>query len=199
MGERGDLAARIADCRLCAARFAATASGHAPRPVVWFAASARILVAGQAPGVRVHGSGLPFDDASGERLRDWMGIDRAVFYDRARIAVVPMAFCFPGQDGRGGDLPPPPICAKTWRAAVMGELPGLRLSLLLGGAAQAWHLGRAPVAQRVAEWRHWAAQGVFPLPHPSWRNSGWLQRHPWFAAELLPELRLAVARMLEAE
>lgn len=193
------LAGRIAGCELCAARFAATATRHRPRPVVWFEEGARILVSGQAPGARVHASGLPFDDASGERLRDWMGIDRAAFYDRARVAVVPMAFCFPGYDAKGADLPPPPLCARTWRAAVLARLPRVRLTLLVGGAAQAWHLGRAPVAARVAAWRDLAATGVFPLPHPSWRNSGWLSRNPWFADELVPALRGAVADLLEAQ
>lgn len=190
---------RIAACRLCAQRFAATVTGHQPRPVVWFRSKARILVAGQAPGARVHASGLPFDDASGERLRDWMGIGREAFYDRDHVAVVPMAFCFPGYDAKGSDLPPPPICAATWRAEVMEALPLVQLTLLIGGAAQGWHLGRAPVSARVAAWRDPAARGVFPLPHPSWRNTGWLKRNPWFEADLVPELRAAVARVLEAE
>ncbi len=193
------LSERIAECRLCAQRFAATETGHQPRPVVWFRSSARILVAGQAPGARVHASGIPFDDASGERLRDWMGLSREAFYDRDHAAVVPMAFCFPGYDAKGSDLPPPPICAATWRAEVMAALPSVRLTLLIGGAAQGWHLGRGPVAARVAAWRETAAQGVFPLPHPSWRNTGWLKRNPWFEADLVPELRAAVARVLEAE
>ena len=188
----------IAACRLCADRFAATATAHAPRPVVWYRASARILVAGQAPGARVHASGLPFDDASGARLRDWMGVGRDEFYDRDRVAVVPVAFCFPGYDAKGSDLPPPPICAATWRARVLADLPAVRLTLLVGGAAQGWHLGKAPVAGRVAGWRDLAARGIYPLPHPSWRNTGWLKRNPWFAAELVPQLRAAVARVLEA-
>jgi uracil-DNA glycosylase len=190
---------RIAGCRLCAEQFAATVTGHEPRPVVWFRPSARVLVAGQAPGARVHASGLPFDDASGERLRDWMGIEREAFYDLTRVAVVPMAFCFPGYDAKGSDLPPPPICAATWQGEVMAALPGVRLTLLIGGAAQAWHLGRAPVSARVAAWREPAGRGVFPLPHPSWRNTGWLKRNPWFEADLVPELRSAVAAVLEAE
>ena len=196
---RTTLADRLAACRLCAGRFAATTTAHAPRPVVWFRPAARLLISGQAPGARGHASGLPFDDASGDRLRDWMGLERARFHDRDLVAVVPMAFCFPGYDAKGSDLPPPPICAATWRAEVLAELTQVRLTLLVGGAAQGWHLGKGAVADRVAAWRSHAAQGVFPLPHPSWRNTGWLQRNPWFEAELVPELRLAVARTLEAE
>ena len=191
-----ELGQEIAACRLCADRFAATATAHAPRPVVWFDARARILVSGQAPGARVHASGRPFDDASGQRLRDWMGVTPEVFYDRARVAVVPMAFCFPGYDAKGSDLPPPPVCALTWRARVLAGLPQVRLTLLVGGAAMGWHLGRGPVAAQVAAWRVQAARGIFPLPHPSWRNTGWLNRNPWFQAELVPELRAAVARVM---
>lgn len=197
--EQAELWRRLAACRLCTQVFAATVTAHSPRPVVWFRSSARILVAGQAPGARVHASGLPFDDPSGERLRDWMGLDRTAFYDLARVAVVPMAFCFPGYDAKGADLVPPPICAATWRGQVLASLPAVRLTLLIGVAAQGWHLGKGAVADRVADWRSHAARGVFPLPHPSWRNTGWLKRNPWFAAELVPQLRVAVAKVLEAE
>ena len=192
------LLARIGACRLCAERFAATATGHAPRPVLRAAPTARILVAGQAPGARVHASGLPFDDPSGDRLRDWMGIDRATFYDQSRVAVVPMAFCFPGYDAKGSDLPPPSICARTWRAAVIAELPRVELTLLVGGYAQAWHLGsarRKNVTETVRDWRA-HAPALLPLPHPSWRNTGWLKRNPWFAKEVLPWLKDSVARLL---
>lgn len=199
MTELATVARELAGCRLCAARFAATATAHAPRPIVWFAASARLIIAGQAPGARVHASGRPFDDPSGVRLRDWMGVTPEQFYDRARVAVVPMAFCFPGYDAKGSDLPPPGICAVTWRARVLAGLPGVRLTLLVGGAAMKWHLGAGPVSTRVAEWRIWAARGIYPLPHPSWRNTGWLKRNPWFEAELVPELRAAVARLLEEQ
>ena len=192
------LVARISGCRLCADRFAATATAHAPRPVLRAQPTARILVAGQAPGARVHASGLPFDDPSGDRLRDWMGIDRATFYDQSRVAVVPMAFCFPGYDARGSDLPPPPVCARTWRAEVMAELPRVELTLLVGGYAQAWHLGARRGRNLTETVRDWRAHtpAMVPLPHPSWRNTGWLKRNPWFAEEVLPWLRARVARLL---
>jgi uracil-DNA glycosylase len=191
-----DLTERIEACRICADRFAATATGHAPRPVVWFRPGARLLIAGQAPGARVHASGRPFTDASGDRLRDWLGLDDAAFYDRTRVAIVPMAFCFPGYDAKGADLPPPPVCAATWRDAVMAALPGVRMTVLVGGAAMRWHLGRGPVAGMVAGWRAPAAQGLWPLPHPSWRNTWWLRRNPWFEADVLPALRAAVAGVM---
>ena len=186
---------RISACRICADRFAATATAHAPRPVVWFSPGARVLVAGQAPGARVHASGRPFSDPSGDRLRDWMGVDEAAFYDMARIAIVPMAFCFPGYDAKGADLPPPPVCARTWRDGVMAALKAVRLTLVVGGAAQRWHLGARNVTQAVTGWRNHAPQ-VFPLPHPSWRNTGWLKRNPWFEAELIPALRARVQEVL---
>jgi uracil-DNA glycosylase len=195
----GALAQEIAACRLCAARFAATATGHPPRPVVWFRPGARLLIAGQAPGARVHASGRPFTDASGDRLRDWTGLSVPDFYDLSRVAIVPMAFCFPGYDAKGADLPPPALCAQTWRARVMAALAGVRLRLLVGGAAIRWHLGRRDVTATVADWRSHAAAGVFPLPHPSWRNTGWLKRNPWFEADLVPALRAAVRAVMEAE
>lgn len=192
------IGAELAACRVCSARFAATATAHEPRPVVWFGANARILMAGQAPGARVHTSGRPFTDASGDRLRDWTGLASETFYDLTRVAIVPMAFCFPGYDAKGADLPPPPVCAQLWRARVLATLSGIRLTLLVGGAAQRWHLGAGKVADQVAAWRAHLAGGVIPLPHPSWRNTGWLKRNPWFEAELLPDLRQAVDRALAA-
>ena len=195
----GDLRA----CTLCSARFAATVTAHAPRPIVWFRPSARVLVAGQAPGARVHATGVPFHDASGARLRDWMGVTSEQFYDLDRVAIVPMAFCFPGYDAKGSDLLPPPICAATWRAPVMQALPRVRLRLLVGGVAMRWHLGPLPiygsVAQTVADWRHHAGTGSYPMPHPSWRNTGWLRKNPWFETDLVPHLQRAVARVLEED
>ncbi len=194
---RHDLAAEIAACRLCAERFAATATRHAPRPVPWFEAGARLLIAGQAPGKRVHEAGRPFADASGTRLRAWLGLGEAAFYDRSRVAVVPMAFCFPGYDASGADLPPPKLCAQTWHRRVMAEIGEPRLRVLVGGHAHRWHLGGSEsVTARVADWRCWAPD-VFVLPHPSWRNTGWLRRNPWFEAELLPALRERVADVME--
>ena len=191
------LTEEIRACRLCAARFAATASAHAPRPVPWLSATAPILLCGQAPGARVHALGRPFDDPSGDRLRDWLGVDRATFYDRARFAVLPMAFCFPGYDAKGADLPPPAVCAATWRARALAAMPAVRLTLLIGGYAHRWHLGGAarPVSDTVRDWRAAGPQAL-PLPHPSWRNTAWLRRNPWFEAELVPELRARVARLL---
>ena len=191
------LLARISACRLCAERFAATQTAHEPRPVVRVSPGARILIAVQAPGARVHASGLPFDDPSGNRLRDWMGIDRATFYDTSRIAVVPMAFCFPGYDARGSDLPPPPVCAKTWRAELLGSLPKVELTLVVGQYAQAWHMGPARAKTLTGTVRDWRSHGpaLLPLPHPSWRNTAWLKKNPWFAEEILPWLRSQVARL----
>ena len=182
----------IKGCRLCKDRFAATTTGHAPRPVVWFTRPARLLIAGQAPGKRVHDSGQPFTDPSGDRLRDWLGLGRAAFYDQARVAIVPMAFCFPGYDAAGSDLPPPAICRKTWHARVMAALPDIRLKVLVGGAAQRWHLDtKAGVAETVRAWRDHAPD-IFVLPHPSWRNTAWLKKNPWFEGEVLPALKARV-------
>ena len=185
----------IRACALCADRFAKTATAHQPRPVVWFQPGARILVVGQAPGARVHDSGKPFTDPSGDRLRDWMGIGPEIFYDQSKVAIVPMAFCFPGYNAKGSDLPPPPVCAKTWRAQVMETLGQVPLTLVIGGYAQKWHLGaKAGVTETVTQWQSYAPD-VFPLPHPSWRNTAWLKKHPWFAETLLPSLQ---ARIKEA-
>ncbi|MXQ09537.1 uracil-DNA glycosylase family protein [Alphaproteobacteria bacterium GH1-50] len=193
-----DLKAELTACTICRARFAATHTAHRPNPVVWFNGSARILIASQAPGLRVHRENKPFWDRSGTRLREWMGIDEATFYDRDRVAIVPMAFCFPGYNASGSDLPPPPVCAATWRDRIMERLEGIRLTLLIGGYAQKWHLGadaRAGVTRTVMDWRS-VGPDVMPLPHPSWRNTAWLGKNPWFEAELLPTLRLRVKEAL---
>lgn len=199
MAEASDLIARARACRLCADRFAATATAHAPSPVVWLRPGARILIAGQAPGLRVHQSGRPFDDPSGVRLRAWMGIDEDTFWDPSRIAFLPMALCFPGYDAKGADLPPPALCAQTWRHDLLAALGDMPLVLLVGAAAQRWHLGRAAMrgglTASVAAWRTSPAP-FFPLPHPSWRNSAWIKRNPWFTDELLPDLRHRIARAL---
>jgi uracil-DNA glycosylase len=189
----------IRSCRICVDHPIGKPLPHAPRPVIRGSATARILIAGQAPGTRVHASGKPFTDPSGDRLRAWMGVDEATFYDEARIAIVPMGFCFPGLDARGGDLPPRRECAPAWRVPVMAELPAVKLVLAVGLHAQRWHLGRLArkgLTETVADWRRLLdAEGgpaVIPLPHPSWRNSGWLRRNPWFETELLPVLRARI-------
>ena len=191
-----DLAQDIRACRICADRFAATATGHEPRPVIWAKPGARILIAGQAPGARVHESGRPFTDPSGDRLRDWLGIGEDIFYDQSRLAIVPMAFCFPGYNDKGSDLPPPPVCAKTWHGHVMQALGDVRLRILIGGYALKYHLGwKGRVNDAVAAWRD-HAPGTFVLPHPSWRNTGWLKRNPFFEEDVLPKLRKAVQEAL---
>ncbi|MFQ1702257.1 uracil-DNA glycosylase family protein [Loktanella agnita] len=188
---------RISKCRLCAPRFAATATRHAPRPVVWFEDAPRLLISGQAPGLRVHEAQTPFWDRSGDRLRDWLGIDKDRFYDRAQVAIVPMAFCFPGYDAKGSDLPPPRICAETWHDSVMAAMGDVPLTVIVGGYAHRWHLGRqSSVTQTVRDWRNHAPR-VFPLPHPSWRNTGWLKKNPWFETDLLPALRARVKEVLQ--
>lgn len=184
----------IRACRLCADRFAQTETAHDPRPVFQVSGRARILIAGQAPGMKVYHSGRPFTDPSGDRLRDWLRLDKAQFYDADRVAIVPMAFCFPGYRN-GADLPPPAICARSWRADLLRLMPDLRLTLLIGGYAQKWHLGvKTGVNDTVLGWRD-HLPGAIPLPHPSWRNTAWLKRNPWFEADLLPVLR---ARVKEA-
>lgn len=175
---------------------------HEPRPVCVASSVAPILIAGQAPGTRVHESGKPFTDPSGDRLRDWLGVDAAVFYDPARFAIVPMGFCFPGLDAKGSDLPPRRECAGAWRGQLMARMPQLKLILAIGLYAQSWHLGplrRGSLTETVADWRGILAATeartpVLPLPHPSWRNSGWIRKNPWFDNELLPELKARVSQ-----
>lgn len=191
-----DIEAEIKGCKICADRFAATHTGHEPRPVFHINPSARILIAGQAPGARVHESGLPFTDPSGDRLREWLGVTKDQFYNKDLFAIVPMAFCFPGYNAKGSDLPPPPVCAKTWHADLMSKLQNVKVKLLIGGYAQKWHLGvKTNVTDTVFNWRSQTPK-TFPLPHPSWRNTSWLKKNPWFEKELLPELRRAVAQEL---
>lgn len=168
-----------------------------PRPVLRAASSAHLLIIGQAPGTKVHASGIPWNDASGERLRNWMGVDHDLFYDPARIAIMPMGFCYPGR-GKGGDLPPRPECAPQWHARVRAHLPQVRLTLLIGQYAQAYYLPgpKQPLEDTVRDWRRHLAREMFPLPHPSPRNTLWLKRRPWFEAEVLPELRRALGTCL---
>ncbi len=186
-----DLLSSVRSCRLCA--------GAIPdpiRPVLQAHASARVLIAGQAPGRKVQASGIAFDDASGERLREWMGVDSETFYDPTQIAILPMAFCYPGK-GKSGDLPPPPICAETWRKKLVGQLREIRLTLVIGHYAMGWHLD-TPHRTLTDTVRHWRDidSAVIPLPHPSPRNNIWLSRNPWFGEYLLPALRERVATAL---
>lgn len=190
------LQSRIRTCTLCADRFDATHTRHRPRPVVWFRPGARVLIASQAPGARAHAGRRPFIDPSGDRLRDWLGLDMDTFYDQSRVSIVPMAFCFPGYDAKGSDLPPPAICRSTWHSDVMAHLGQVPLTLVIGGYAHKYHLGvRTGVTDTVARWRDYAP-AVFPLPHPSWRNTAWLKKHPWFEADVLPALRARVKEVL---
>lgn len=192
------LLADIRACRFCVESPKGAPLPHEPRPVLEASSSARLAIFSQAPGARVHGTGRPFTDASGERLRDWLGIGEDIFYDASRVAIVPMGFCFPGHDAKGGDRPPRKECAPLWRARVIAGLPAIRTAVLVGSYAQAWHLGdrAASLTGTVARWRDFAPD-FFPTPHPSWRNNGWLRKNPWFERELLPELRRAVRESLD--
>ncbi|QUD89726.1 uracil-DNA glycosylase family protein [Phenylobacterium montanum] len=187
--------AEIRACRACAEELP-----YEPRPVVRVSADTRILICGQAPGRRVHESGLPFDDPSGDRLRAWMGVDRGTFYGHPAIGVAAMAFCYPGTAPKGGDYPPPPRCAALWRQRLLAELPQVKLTLLVGSYAQAWALGKragANMTETVAAWRS-LLPDLMPLPHPSWRNTAWLKKNPWFEDEAAPYLRTRIVSMLAA-
>ncbi|MEO0881920.1 MAG: uracil-DNA glycosylase family protein [Pseudomonadota bacterium] len=198
MSEIGDslhgLVANVRDCTLCAGEMP-----RDPRPVLQARSSARILIASQAPGNKAANSGIPFSDPSGVRLRDWMGVDEATFYDASKCAIVPMGFCFPGYDKNGGDLPPMKRCAGVWRASLLAQLQRVELTLVIGMYAMSWHLKdrRARnLTETVRNWREFAAEGIFALPHPSWRNTAWLKRNPWFETETLPALKLAISQAL---
>jgi uracil-DNA glycosylase len=185
------LLAEVRACALCK-----DALPFGPRPVLQLHSSARILIASQAPGRKVHETGIPFNDASGDRLRSWLGMSREVFYDEKQVAIVPMGFCYPGT-GKAGDLPPRPECAATWREQLLSRLAKVELTLVIGQYAQMYHFPqeRASLTELVQGWRrHWPA--IVPLPHPSPRNNLWLKRNPWFESELLPELRTLVAEIL---
>ncbi|MBI3439182.1 MAG: uracil-DNA glycosylase family protein [Proteobacteria bacterium] len=186
------LVAEIRACRVCAASLP-----HGPAPVIWVHPDARILIAGQAPGRRVHESGIPWNDPSGDRLRQWMNLDRDRFYDRRNIAVAAMGFCYPGTVN-GADLPPRPECAPLWRPRLLPLMRSVKLTLLVGGYAHRYHLrskAKQTLGETVRAWREYPAN-VMPLPHPSWRNTGWLNRNPWFEKELLPVLRRRVKAAL---
>jgi uracil-DNA glycosylase len=202
MASSPDIAAlhrEITACRLCIDKPVGKPLPHVPRPVAVLSATARILIAGQAPGLRVHESGMPFNDASGDRLRQWLGVDREQFYDSDKFAILGMGFCFPGYDAHGSDLPPRRECAPAWRARAVAAMPQVRLALAVGGYAQAWHLGLkagTPMTGTVRDWRQHLDKGVLPLPHPSWRNTGWIRKNPWFETELIPELRRLVLQWI---
>ena len=186
------LLAQVRACTICAGL------PLGPKPIFQIAGAARILVAAQAPGRIAHERGRSFDDPSGNRLREWMGISRDTFYDENLIALIPMGFCFPGS-GKGGDMPPRPECAVAWRKRLLAELPNLRLTLVIGQYAQSWHLpGHTdkPLTERVRHWREFGT-GLIPLPHPSPRNGSWLRKNPWFAEEVIPAIRQRVADALE--
>jgi uracil-DNA glycosylase len=202
-----ELSRKLRACRICrdAPRYGAPLQ-HEPVPILQGSATARLCIASQAPGTRAHASGIPFSDRSGTRLRTWLGLDEKTFYDASRVAIVPMGSCFPGQDAKGGDLPPRRECAETWRRPVFGALPELELVLLIGQYAQAWHLGddfRDGLTATVRNWREILSGSrrprILPLPHPSWRNNGWLRKNPWFEAELLPVLRAEIHTKLRLD
>ena len=202
-----DISRRLRACRICRdlPRYGA-ALPHEPRPIVQGSASARLCIASQAPGTRAHASGVPFDDRSGTRLREWLGLDRAAFYDASKVAILPMGACFPGQDAKGGDLGPRRECAETWRPPLFRALPDLELVLLIGQYAQAWHLGDGfgdGLTHTVRRWREILAgpqkPRILPLPHPSWRNNGWLKTNSWFEEELLPVLRSEIRSMFKLD
>jgi len=182
---------RLAACTLCGGL------PLGPRPIFQLSATARLLITSQAPGTKAHASGTPFDDPSGDRLREWLGLDRAAFYDASRIAILPTGLCYPGRLAKGGDAPPRPECAPLWHPRILPLLPSVRLRLLVGGHAVRLVLGRGAALEDAV--RGYAAHlpRHFPLPHPSWRTRVWEQRNPWFAAAVLPALRTAVARVLE--
>jgi uracil-DNA glycosylase len=196
MPPKAELDALLAEIRAC--RRCAEHLPLGPRPVLRASATARVALCSQAPGTKVHASGRPFTDRSGDRLREWLAVDSETFYDESRIAIIPMGFCYPGVDANGGDLPPRPAGRATGHDRLFKALPQIELIVVIGGHAMAYHLGkrRKPsVRETVAAFREYLPR-VIPLPHPSWRNNGWLDRNPWFEAELLPVLRQSVHRLI---
>jgi uracil-DNA glycosylase len=196
MQAKADLPKLLADIRAC--RLCERYLVDGVRPVLRISKTARLCIAGQAPGIRVHNSGIPYDDPSGARLRAWLGIDRETFYDERRIAIVPMGFCFPGYDANGADKPPRAECVRTWHDRLFKLAPRFKLVLAIGTYAQAYHLkpnAKKNVTETVRAWREYGPLAI-PLPHPSWRNNEWLKKNPWFESELLPHLRARIAEIL---
>ncbi len=188
-----NLLIEIRECRLCEDDLPL-----GPLPVVQASSKAKILIAGQAPGRKVHESGIPFDDSSGERLRSWMGIDSKIFYNDSKIAIVPMGFCYPGS-GKSGDLPPRPECSEAWREKLISSLPKIELTILIGQYAQVYHLGAAQkknLTETVKSWRDYWKKGLLPLPHPSPRNNIWLRKNAWFEDDVLPTLKSKVKKLV---
>jgi uracil-DNA glycosylase len=180
-------------CTLCAEHLPL-----GPRPVLRAASSARVMVIGQAPGTKVHATGIPWNDPSGDRLREWLALDHDTFYDERRVAIVPMGFCYPGRNERGGDLPPRPECAPTWHERIRSHLPKIELTLLIGQYAQHFYLGKRKkktLTETVRTWREYGPDFI-PTPHPSFRNNLWLRKNPWFESEVVPELRARVHALL---
>lgn len=191
----GQALADVAACDHCADHLPL-----GPRPVVRMEASARLLIIGQAPGTKVHETGIPWNDPSGDRLRDWLMLDRDVFYDASKIAIMPMGFCYPGRDPKGGDNPPRPECAPLWHDLLRAFLPEIRLTLLVGSYAQKYYLGRdraKTMTETVRDFARHRDRGYLPLPHPSWRTTAWLKKNPWFAEEVLPVLRTDVKNLVQ--
>ncbi|MDP6343010.1 MAG: uracil-DNA glycosylase family protein [Alphaproteobacteria bacterium] len=187
------LLAEIRQCRLCQADLPL-----GPRPVLRAGVGARLMIVGQAPGTKVHETGVPWNDPSGDRLRQWMAVDRRRFYDESRVAIVPMGFCYPGRLPKGGDRPPRPECAATWHPRLLPRLPAVELILLAGAYAQKYFLAgqrKATLTETVRAWRDYRPR-FLPLPHPSWRTTAWQRRNGWFDDEVLPELRRRVRALL---
>jgi len=185
-----EVAREVRACTLCA-----NSLPRGPRPIIQVSATARLLIVGQAPGTRVHESGVPWNDASGTRLRDWLGLDEATFYDPARVAILPMGLCYPGVLPKGSDRPPMPICAPTWHPVLLPLMPNIELTLVIGTYAMARLLGKGAMADHVRHFRNHLPDRI-PLPHPSWRTVGWERRNPWFGEELLPVLRGRVGEVV---
>lgn len=182
-------------CKICAEHLPL-----GPRPVVRMKPSARLLIIGQAPGTKVHESGIPWNDPSGDRLRDWLQVDRETFYDEGRIAIMPMGFCYPGRNPKGGDNPPRPECAPAWHDRLLARLPGIVLTLLIGSYAQKRYLGARAgktMTETVSDFRTHLADGFLPLPHPSWRTNAWQRKNTWFDTDVLPELRSRIRTIID--